>query len=117
LCLFQVFILNNIQLSGFVNPYFYVLFILLLPFEIPGWLLLSLGFVLGLTIDVFSNTPGSACFSNRFYGISQALVLDYFAPRDGYEPGTFPRIYYYGSDGFFNIRQFSYLHTIFSVLY
>jgi hypothetical protein len=24
------------------------------------------------------------------------LVLDYFAPRDGYVSGTYPRVFYYG---------------------
>jgi len=98
---FQVFILNNIQFSGFVNPYFYVLFILLLPFETPGWLLLSLGFVLGLIMDVFSNTPGLHASATVFMAFLRPLVLDYFAPRDGYQTGTFPRIYYYGFGWFF----------------
>ena len=32
LVLVQVLILDNIQFSGLVNPYIYILFILLLPF-------------------------------------------------------------------------------------
>ncbi|MGF1584666.1 MAG: rod shape-determining protein MreD [Bacteroidales bacterium] len=101
LVIFQVFILNNIQLSGFINPYFYVLFILLLPFETPGWLLLSLGFTIGLVIDLFSNTPGLHASATVFMAFLRPIVLDSFAPRDGYEPGTFPRIYYYGFGWFF----------------
>jgi len=58
LILLQVFVLNNIQLSGYINPMIYVLFILLLPFETSGWLLLLLGFATGLTIDMFMNTLG-----------------------------------------------------------
>lgn len=58
LVLVQVLILNNIQFSGFVNPYVYVLFILLLPFTIPGYLLLGLSFLMGISIDIFSNTLG-----------------------------------------------------------
>ena len=96
LVIFQVFVLNNIQFSGYVNPYFYVLFILLLPFETPGWLLLGLGFTLGLTIDLFSNTPGLHASASVFMAFLRPGVLGLFAPRDGYEPGTFPRIYYYG---------------------
>ena len=49
----QVAILNNIQISGFINPYVYVLFILLLPFETPNWVLLVLSFFLGLSVDIF----------------------------------------------------------------
>jgi rod shape-determining protein MreD len=56
--LIQVGIMNNIQFSGFINPYFYILFILLLPVNIPQYLLLISGFLLGITIDIFSNTPG-----------------------------------------------------------
>ncbi len=97
----QVFMLNNIQFSGFVNPYFYVLFILLLPFETPGWLLLSLGFTMGLAIDIFSNTPGLHASATVFMSFLRPTVLNYLAPRDGYVPGTFPRIYYYGLKWFF----------------
>ena len=37
LVLLQVLILNNIQFSGYINPYFYIYFILLLPFDTPRW--------------------------------------------------------------------------------
>ena len=69
LILLQVLILNNINLGGFINPYFYIYFILLLPFEIAGWLLLLLCFLLGAGIDIFTNTPGlniSACLAMGF---------------------------------------------------
>jgi hypothetical protein len=56
--LFQVLILNNIQFSGFINPYFYIYFILLLPFETPRWLLLLSAFCLGISLDAFTNTFG-----------------------------------------------------------
>jgi hypothetical protein len=58
LILFQVLILNNIQFSGFINPYFYIYFILLLPFETPRWLLLLSAFLLGISLDAFTNTFG-----------------------------------------------------------
>ena len=40
----QVILFNNIQFSGYVNPYVYIIFILLLPVEIPAALLLFLSF-------------------------------------------------------------------------
>ncbi len=58
LVLLQVLILNNIQLSGYINPYFYIYFILLLPFETPRWLLLLSSFILGIAIDAFTNSFG-----------------------------------------------------------
>jgi hypothetical protein len=69
LILFQVLILNNIQFSGFINPYFYIYFILLLPFETPKWLLLLSAFLLGISLDAFTNTFGlnaAACVLMAF---------------------------------------------------
>lgn len=96
LVLLQVFIFNNIELNGYINPYVYVLFILLLPFETPAWLTLVSGFLLGLSIDIFSETLGMHTAATVFMAFMRPFVLSYFAPRDGYESGSFPRIFYYG---------------------
>lgn len=58
LLLFQVFILNNIQINTFFVPYAYIFFILSLPLNIEKWLLLVLAFITGFFIDIFSDTPG-----------------------------------------------------------
>ena len=66
----QVLILNHINLGGYINPYFYIYFILLLPFETPRWALLLLAFILGWSIDIFTNTIGlnaSACVMMAFF--------------------------------------------------
>ncbi len=54
----QVLILNNIHLGGYLNPYPYVLFLLLLPPRTNPMLLLLIGFALGISIDIFSNSGG-----------------------------------------------------------
>lgn len=74
--LVQVLVMNHIQFSGLVNPYFYVLFILLLPASIPRYLLLILGFVLGLTIDTFTNTPGIHASSTVFLAYLRPFVIN-----------------------------------------
>lgn len=96
LVFFQVFVLNNLQFSGIINPFIYILFILLLPFETPKWLVLVLGFVTGITIDLFFHTPGIHASATVFLAFIRYYVLENLAPRDGYEIGTFPRVYYYG---------------------
>nr|WP_320118151.1 rod shape-determining protein MreD [uncultured Marinifilum sp.] len=101
LVLIQVAILNNIQLSGFLNPYMYVLFILLLPFEIPNWLLLLLSFLLGISVDIFSGTVGMHASACVFMGYLRPYVLNYLSLRDGYEIGTYPGIASYGFAWFF----------------
>ena len=96
LILLQVWVLNNIQFSGYLNPYMYVLFILLLPFETPGWAVLLLSFFLGLSVDMFTDTIGMHASASVFMGFLRSFVLQSIAPRDGYEIGTFPRVFFYG---------------------
>lgn len=76
LVLIQVLFLNHMQFSRFVNPYFYVLFILLLPLNTPRYLLLVLGFILGLTVDIFSNTPGIHASSTVFMALIRPFVVN-----------------------------------------
>ncbi len=98
--LLQIFIINNIEISSMINPYFYVIFILLLPFETPGWLLLTSSFVLGLVVDLFMNTPGLHAASCVFMAFLRPQVLNIISPRDGFDPGSFPRLYYFGFNWF-----------------
>ena len=58
LVLIQVLVLNQVQFSGFVNPYIYILFVMLLPLNSPKYAVLILGFLIGFTIDIFSNSMG-----------------------------------------------------------
>jgi rod shape-determining protein MreD len=53
---FQVLVLNNIEIFGYMNPYLYIIFILTLPSDINRNLLLILGFILGFCIDIFENS-------------------------------------------------------------
>jgi hypothetical protein len=96
LILAQILIFNNIQFSGYINPYIYILFIILMPFETPKWMLLVSAFLLGLTIDIFSDTLGMHTIATLFMAFLRPYVLNIISPRDGYEPGTFPRVSYYG---------------------
>lgn len=96
LILVQVLIFNNIEFSGYLNPYLYILFIILLPFETPAWMTLILGFLLGMAIDIFTETLGIHTAATVFMAYIRPFVLSFFAPRDGYESGSFPRVFYYG---------------------
>jgi rod shape-determining protein MreD len=112
--LFQVFIFNNIELSGFINPYIYILFILLLPFGTPASLVVLLGFLLGLSIDIFSETIGIHTAATVFIAYIRPFVLKFFAPHDGYQSGSLPRISTYGLPWFIKYTTLLVLthHTI-----
>ena len=75
LVLFQVLILNYLNIGGHINPMLYIYFILILPFATPRWLLLMSSFLLGVTIDLFNNTLGlnaAACVMAAF--IRSAII-------------------------------------------
>lgn len=68
----QIVIFNNINLFGYINPYPYILFILLYPVNSNKSGLLIASFCLGLVVDLFSNSGGihaAAC-----------LILAYVRP-------------------------------------
>jgi rod shape-determining protein MreD len=96
LIMLQVLLFNNIQFSGYVNPYVYLMFILLLPVEIPSWLLLLLSFLTGFTIDLFAESPGMHTSATLLAGFVRPYILRIIAPRDGYESGLVPSIENYG---------------------
>jgi len=94
--LFQILVMDNIMISGYLNPYIYLLFLLLMPFETPRWVQLLSGFLLGLGIDIFEQTPGMHTAATVLVAFIRPYLLNLLSPRDGYEPETFPRIHYYG---------------------
>ena len=68
----QILIFNNINLFGYINPYPYILFILLYPVNSNRAGLLVASFILGLTIDLFTNSGGIHAAS--------CLILAYVRP-------------------------------------
>jgi hypothetical protein len=68
----QVLVFNRIDLFGFINPFPYVLFIILFPVNGNKSALLAVSFFLGIIMDMFWNYGGvhaAAC-----------LLLAYFRP-------------------------------------
>lgn len=93
LMLVQVLLLDQLDVAnGWLVPYLYVLFLIMLPFELPGWAGLLIGAATGLAMDAFSSTPGmhmSACTVMMF---ARIRLLRLMAPRDGYEFGMRPTV-------------------------
>ncbi|MCX2838088.1 rod shape-determining protein MreD [Salinimicrobium profundisediminis] len=58
LLMLQVLLLNNINFLGYINPYLYVVFILLYPFNANQTLFIFLSFLLGWGIDIFEDSGG-----------------------------------------------------------
>jgi rod shape-determining protein MreD len=92
LILVQVLPLNKINFLGYLSPYLYILFILLLPFELKGWALLLLSFVTGLTVDFFSGTPGLHAAAATFAGFIRPLVIKLVGEKPEYDTTSQPGI-------------------------
>lgn len=92
----QIFILNNLQLNGYLNPYLYILFILILPFQTPLWLLMILSFAMGITIDMFSDTAGLHSAVCVLLAYCRRFILKLFSPREGYNSNESPSMHYLG---------------------
>jgi hypothetical protein len=100
LALLQVVVLNNVGLLNLFNPYLYILFILLLPFETAPFYVLLFSFLLGLTIDTFSSTDGMHAIAATFIAFIRPMVFLIITPRGGYEHQTSPNLKNMGAPWF-----------------
>ncbi|MCQ2974063.1 MAG: rod shape-determining protein MreD [Bacteroidales bacterium] len=101
LVLIQVLVFSNIKISEVgITPMFYVLFILIVPFEVPNWLQLVFAFILGYSIDVFADTPGLNAAATVVMAFARPGILNILSPRDGYESGLLPYVSYLGMNWF-----------------
>ena len=86
----QALLLNNIHLFGCSTPLLYVYVILMARRDFPRWGLLLFGFLLGLGVDMFSNTPGVGACSMTLLAFVQPMLMKLFLPResaDDFQPG------------------------------
>lgn len=117
LILIQVLVLNQLQFSGFINPYMYILFILILPVGLNRAAVLLLSFVLGLSIDLFSNTPGmhaAACVWMAFF---RPTILELLSTREAYQEQSWPTLSAFGTLWYLRYTVFMILiHHVFLFL-
>lgn len=78
----QVFVFNHIHLLGYATPLPYVFFLCTLTSQTPRWIFLTTSFLLGLSIDLFTNTPGMAAASLSFTGFVAPALMRLFQPQD-----------------------------------
>ncbi|MES3018768.1 MAG: rod shape-determining protein MreD [Bacteroidota bacterium] len=88
----QVFLLKNTGYYNLSVPYLYILFILLLPFNIPNGLLFLLAFVTGLTVDVFYDTLGLHALACTVMAFVRIIFISVTVQRDGFDNEPEPRL-------------------------
>jgi rod shape-determining protein MreD len=97
----QILILNNINLGGYVNPYFYIVFFIILSFDVPAVLIQLIAFAVGFIIDVVAGTLGMHTAACVLIGFVRPFLLKAIAPRDGYDADDKPSIKQMGFVWFF----------------
>jgi len=90
--LLQVMIFNHLNLFGYINPYVYLFFVLLIPFETPMWLVLLLSFMAGLTQDMFVSTGGMHAAAATAIGFLRPVLLRTIVSKREYESGLQPGV-------------------------
>ncbi len=99
LILIQSLILKRIDLSfgdfNYFNIIIYHLFILLLPLNIPRWASLMLAFALGITCDMFYDSPGLHASASVFTAYLRKPILKLLEPQGGYNINEIPSLYHF----------------------
>ena len=85
LCLVQALVFNHIHLFGCATILLYVYFVVMLPRNYPRWAGLLWSFALGLSVDLFTYTPGMAAAALTLTGFLQPYLLQLFLPREAPE--------------------------------
>lgn len=85
LCLAQALVLNQIHLFGCATPLLYIYMITAFPCNYPKWATLCWAFLLGLSVDTFSNTPGVCAASLTALAAVQPYYLSLFIPAEARE--------------------------------
>lgn len=75
LVLFQVLVLNHVNLFGYLNPLVYILWIFLFPVKKNQASFLIASFFLGLSIDVFSDSGGINAAASVFIAFIRLPIL------------------------------------------
>lgn len=117
LILLQLLVFNNIQFSGYVNPYVYVMFIIILPLSMPSWVVLLVSFFTGFIIDAFSGTMGVHTFATVMAGFVRPWLLSLNITREDADPLSSPSVQNNGLRWFFLFTLMIVLVHQFSLFY
>ena len=115
LVLIQGLILRNIGVGWESFPYFNILiyptFIILLPQRTPAPLVIFLGFLTGISVDMFYNSLGVHAAALTFSAFVRPVILKQLEPRGGYNNNYSPTAARYGNTWFASyVGIFMFIH-------
>lgn len=98
---FQIVVFNNLEISSFVIPFAYPIIIVSFARTTSRSLILILGFLIGLVIDVFSNTGGAHAMGLTAMAFFQPYLLSSMGPSDSGSEKASASIYSLGIQNYF----------------
>ncbi|MEP7269480.1 MAG: hypothetical protein ABI844_17825 [Saprospiraceae bacterium] len=113
LFLFQVLVLKQVHLYlgsfNYISMIIMPLWIILLPVNLPRWLLVILGFATGIAVDWFYDSPGVHASAGTFLAFIRPFILDYMEPKGGYNRIPIPSKFHLGLNWFVTYASISLL--------
>lgn len=119
LILLQIIVLNNINFLGYINPFFYIIFIFLYPLRKIESTLILLSFFLGLFIDIFSNSGGTNAAATLLIAFIRIPVLKIILDKRELEYSSLNinKLPFYKSLTFIAVLTFIHHFLVFSLEY
>lgn len=106
LVLLQVLVLNNMHINGYATPFLFIYFILKFNSRISRNSLMLWSFAIGLTVDIFSNTPGMNAAAATCLAFCRTSLIRLVTLRD-VDEGFRPSIRSLGFSSFLRYALFS----------
>ncbi len=114
LVLIQVLLLNHIVLFNCAVCLIFIYFLIKLPINLSPNLVLTLGFLLGLFVDILSDTPGLNALCCTILASLKKPVFYAYEQHDDQKRNVSPSI---GTMGFFNFSKYVFsLSAIYCIL-
>ena len=108
----------NLGSFQYMEIILYPLFLILLPIRTPHSILVLLGFVLGLSVDIFYDSPGVHAAASVFTAFIRPLIIRLTQSRDSYNLNQSPTMRNFGRNNFLiyaAVMLLIHLFTYFSV--
>ena len=97
----QVLVINNLELSFYINPYIFPLFILSLPLKTSRPALLFIAFGSGLLMDFFCNSGGMHAAALTWLAYMRPYIYQSLSPRSNIDMDEILHVKAMGLSSFF----------------
>ena len=101
--------------GGFTYVHFivYPFFILLLPIRLPSIAVVLLSFLMGISVDVFYDSPGVHAAAAVFLGYIRSIIIKFLEPYEGYNMEDSPTLKTMGLSWFMSYQAISLIIFLF----